>query len=118
MKKPDRLIKKVSAPLEVLQFPAAIVSPTGPTCLNCSSPLSLSQPDVELSERLLGICEQCKHWFLIDMVPEQGEGTMVRLPEAQFIRSLAQGNSHRRDLDKKQRPRGGNRLVHRGSQRI
>jgi len=92
MKKTDGLIKKVSAPLDVLHFPAAIASPKGPSCLNCSCPLSLSQPDLDLPERLLGICEQCKHWFLIDMVPHEGEGTMVRLPEAQVIRSLSRGN--------------------------
>ena len=89
MKKPDRLIKRVSAHLDVLQFPAAIENPKGPSCLNCSSRLSLSQPDLELPERLLGICDKCKYWFLIDLVPQEGEGLMVRLPEAQVIRSLA-----------------------------
>lgn len=92
MKKKDRLIKRVSAPLDVLHFPAAIVNPTGPICLNCSSLLSLLQPDLDLPERLLGICEQCKHWFFIDIVPDQGEGTMVRLPESHVIRSLSRGN--------------------------
>jgi hypothetical protein len=89
MKTPDRLVKKVSAPLDVLHFPTATENPNGPSCLNCSSRLSLSQPDMELPERLLGICEQCKRWFLIDMVSDQGEGTMVRLPEAHVIRSLS-----------------------------
>jgi hypothetical protein len=92
MKKPDRLIKRVSAHLDVLHFPAAIPSPTGPSCLNCASPLSLSQPDLDMPERLLGICEQCKYWFLIDMLPDQTEGTIVRLPEAQVIRSLSRAS--------------------------
>ena len=87
--KHDRSIKKVSTHLDVLHFPAPVEKTKDPSCLNCSSPLSLSQPDLDMPDRLLGICEHCKNWFLIDIVADQGEGTMVRLPEAQVIRTLA-----------------------------
>ena len=49
-------IKKVSAELDVLRFPAAVERPVRARCVDCSLPLSLSQPDMNLPERLLGVC--------------------------------------------------------------
>jgi len=90
--KSDHSIKKVAANLDVLRFPLAVARPAGAHCLNCSSPLSLSQPDLESPERLLGVCMRCKHWFLIDLVADRSEGIMCRLPDIEVIRSLSREN--------------------------
>ena len=52
-------------------------------------PLSLSQPDLDSPERLLGACERCKDWFLIDLIPGQTEALLWRLPEFEVIRNLS-----------------------------
>jgi hypothetical protein len=99
-------IKKVPAELHVLRFPAATERRIGPHCLNCSLPLSVLQPDLDSPERLLGVCEQCKGWFLIDLIPDRREGLLWRLPDTETIRRLslegssdpASGESDRRDL--------------------
>lgn len=87
--KRDHPIKKVSAELDVLRFPTAMEHPIGARCLNCSSPLSLSQPDLDSPGRLLGVCEKCKHWFLIDLIPDQTEAVLWRLPDIEMIRHLS-----------------------------
>jgi hypothetical protein len=86
--KRDRPIKKISANLDVLLFPAAVERPVRPQCLNCSLPLALSQPDQDSPERLLGVCEQCKQWFLIDLIPDHSKGILWRLPDIEVIRQL------------------------------
>lgn len=82
-------VQKVSAPLDVLRFPTAAERSVAAQCLNCSLPLSLSQPDLDSPERLLGVCEQCKHWFLIELIPDLTEGVLWRLPETEVIRQLS-----------------------------
>jgi len=89
----DLPVKKVSADLDVLRFPAAVERPVRAHCLNCSLPLSLSQPDLNSPERLLGVCEHCKHWFLIDLIPDLTEGILWRLPDIEVIRELSFENS-------------------------
>ena len=37
-------------------------------CENCGCELQLHQPDPDLPERLLGTCQECKSWFLVDLV--------------------------------------------------
>jgi hypothetical protein len=83
------VIKKVSADLDVLRFPTAVEPRARPQCLNCSFPLSLSQPNLNSPERLLGVCEQCEHWFLIDLIANQTEGLLCRLPDVEVIRQLS-----------------------------
>jgi hypothetical protein len=82
-------VKKTSAALDMLRFPTADEHPITAQCLNCSLPLSLSQPDVNSPERLLGVCEHCKHWFLIDLIPDLTEGVLWRLPNTEVIRQLS-----------------------------
>ena len=36
------------------------------TCPKCEYSLTLHQPDPELPNRLLAICDECKAWFLTD----------------------------------------------------
>jgi hypothetical protein len=87
--KPQRLVKSVAAKLDLLRFPAPPARAVRACCLHCSSPLALHQPDPDSPERLLGVCERCKHWFLIDLPPKQSEGVMVRLPDTEVIRDLS-----------------------------
>ncbi len=35
-------------------------------CSRCKSPLSLHQPDPELTDRLLATCDECKVWYVTD----------------------------------------------------
>ena len=35
-------------------------------CRNCGSDLDLHQPDLEMPERILGTCDECKTWYLFD----------------------------------------------------
>ena len=37
-------------------------------CIRCSGPLNLMQPDNDSPERLLGVCETCDCWALIELV--------------------------------------------------
>jgi hypothetical protein len=90
IKMTDQLqVKRVTAKLELLRFPAPPLNAVRACCLHCSSPLTLHQPDTQTPERLLGICEECQHWFLIDMLPNLTEGVMVRLPDHQVLRDLS-----------------------------
>jgi hypothetical protein len=104
-----RAVKDVSPKLKMVlvRFPASFESSFRACCLHCSSPLVLHQPDAEAPARLLGVCEQCKHWFLIDLLPDLSEGIMVRLPDTEVIRDLSRENpaagislmSHEPDLE-------------------
>jgi hypothetical protein len=90
--KKEHLVKKVSAELDVLRFPSADQHRIEAHCLKCSSPLSLFQPDLSTPERLLGVCERCKHWFLVDLIPDLTEGVLSRLPDIEVIRQLSLEN--------------------------
>jgi hypothetical protein len=82
-------VKRVATELDVLRFPAAVERPVRAHCLNCDLPLSLSQPDLRSPDRLLGVCEQCKYWFFIHLIPDQTEGILCRLPDVEVIRQLS-----------------------------
>jgi hypothetical protein len=90
--KPDRLVTRVSANLDVLHFPKNSANLDKVRCLHCSSALSLHQPDLETPGRLLGVCEPCKRWFLIDVLIDLSGGLMVRLPDMEVIRDLSRAN--------------------------
>lgn len=57
-------------------------------CLQCDSPLRIHEPflneqDPEKdSERLLGVCDCCRQWHLIEQSPDQNEAWIVGLPHA------------------------------------
>ncbi len=90
--KRDLPIRKVSAELDVLRFPTTVERPVKAHCLNCALPLSLSQPDLDSADRLLGVCERCKGWFLIHLVLDQTEGLLWRLPDIEVVRQLSFGD--------------------------
>ncbi len=90
--KTNRSLNKASADLHFLRFPAQFEDPVATQCLNCLSDLILHQPDINTPERLLGVCESCKHWYLIDLVGEVNEGVMVWLPDNEVVRGLSREN--------------------------
>src|SRR5215831_3941629 len=64
----------------------------GMACPRCHAYLSIHQPDQELPDRLLGTCEDCRSWFLINAA----SGVIVRLPseeELERARSRSLGRS-------------------------
>ena len=56
--------------------------PTGTPCLACGESLVLHQPDIKAPERLLGTCDDCGAWHLIDA----DRGVTVLLPDADGLR--------------------------------
>jgi hypothetical protein len=53
-------------------------------CPACRDHLFLHQPDEERPDRLLGTCDECRAWFLIDAA----EKVMVRLPDEEELRAF------------------------------
>jgi hypothetical protein len=51
-------------------------------CPACRDHLFLHQPDEECPDRLLGTCDECRAWFLIDAAGK----VMVRLPDEAELR--------------------------------
>ncbi len=51
-------------------------------CSRCHEPLTLHQPDVDMPEQMLGTCDECKSWYLID----KAGGIMSLLPEERTLR--------------------------------
>ena len=97
-------VKKVPAELHVLRFPVAVEHPVRARCVNCDVPLSLSQPDLSSPDRLLGVCEQCKHWFFIHLIPDRTEGILCRLPDIEVIRQLSFEKPSEEPSKMRQRP--------------
>lgn len=58
---------------------------SGSRCPRCRRPLALHQPDPDWPDRLVGTCEECRIWFLI----ETATGLMVRLPGEQELRGAS-----------------------------
>ena len=82
-------VKRVPAELDVLRFPAYVDRLVTTECLNCSTLLSVSQPDLDAPDKLLGVCDRCKHWFFIHLRPDRTEGVMCELPDVDLIRQLS-----------------------------
>ena len=78
---------KLEAILDILPFAAPPGVLSWVACAGCSEPLSLHQPDTKSPVRLLGVCEACTRWFLIEMMPEQGEAMMILLPTGEMLRA-------------------------------
>ena len=41
--------------------------PSETPCQGCGEPLSIHQPDINAPERLLGTCDTCGAWHLVDL---------------------------------------------------
>ena len=58
-------------------------------CLVCDGTLDLHQPDVRSPERVIGVCEVCGNWYMIDLIPGTEEAVMASLPDGQaFLNAL------------------------------
>jgi hypothetical protein len=53
-------------------------------CPSCHDGLGLHQPDAESPDHLLGVCPECRGWFLVDI----SSGVMVRLPDRAALREI------------------------------
>ncbi len=69
-------------PLAVSRLRTDPEVPTEAPCLACGEPLSIHQPDVYAPERLLGTCDTCGAWHLID----SDRAITVLLPDADGLR--------------------------------
>ena len=57
-------------------------------CQNCHTGLVVHQPDPDLPGRLIGTCDECKAWFLIDAA----EGVIVPLPCEELLGQASGGS--------------------------
>jgi hypothetical protein len=40
----------------------------------------------------LGVCEGCKRWYLVDLMPGRSDGVLVGLPGDEVVRALSRAN--------------------------
>ena len=66
----------ISVPLTVVPLSTQAQVPAEAPCLGCGSSLELHQPDGNAPQRLLGTCDSCGAWHLID----SDRALMVLLP--------------------------------------
>ena len=90
--RPNPALRTVLSPLDVLPFPHPRVAPVGLPCPHCASPLTLHQLDIELADRLIGSCEACKRWYLVDLAADRDVGVLVGLPGDDAVRALSREN--------------------------
>ena len=50
-------------------------------CARCHDPLERHQPDESQPDRLLGTCEGCGTWYLLDLL----NSVMITLPDAETL---------------------------------
>ncbi len=79
----------VSVDLALIHFALTAEGLSGLGCLHCSESLGIHQPDGFFPERLLGTCERCGTWYLLDTVPGKDVAVMVLLPHGGFFRDAA-----------------------------
>jgi hypothetical protein len=85
--------------LDVIKLAVDPSHPTEARCPACQELLTVHQPDVELPDRLLGVCPECRVWLLIDATV----GVMIRLPHPGALRDALPTS-----------PPGASRSVHPG----
>ena len=68
--------------LKLIRLAGELNDRTGVRCPACRDYLFLHQPDEECPDRLLGTCDECRAWFLIDAAGK----VMVRLPDEEELR--------------------------------
>ncbi len=54
-------------------------------CLACDGPLDLHQLDLSSPDRIVGLCELCGAWYMMDLIPGTDEAVMVALPDSPTI---------------------------------
>jgi hypothetical protein len=79
-----------------LRFANVPIPPDGPVsvrCLDCDQPVEMHQPDSELPERMLGTCEHCQAWYLLECDPDAAQAVLILLPDFSLLRGLPKGPS-------------------------
>jgi hypothetical protein len=56
-------------------------------CQHCELPLDLHQPDAEFPARLLGTCDACHRWYVMDLVPDEQAVVIIALPDPDSFRN-------------------------------
>ncbi len=81
MAAPRSKVRRGSIPvvLDTASFPAS-ERLSDIQCLGCESPLDFHQPDPDLPDRMLGTCDSCKSWYLLDFGNGGLEALLTRLP--------------------------------------
>lgn len=82
----------LAIPLTMLQCSQAPEEFGGGCCLVCDLSLDLHQPDSGIPDRLIGICEACGRWYLIDKATDAADTVLVLLPEGESFRDALSGN--------------------------
>ena len=54
---------------------------SGFPCLSCDNSLDFHQPDPDLPQRMLGTCDACKSWHLLNFVADGPGAVLTLLPE-------------------------------------
>ena len=78
-------------PLTMLRFSISPEQVDDGCCLTCNVYLELHQPDIDSPDRVIGICERCGRWYLIDMEPGTDDAVMVLLPELGYFQDVMAG---------------------------
>jgi hypothetical protein len=82
-------MKRVAVDLALIRFPTTVEGLSQLCCLGCGVPMDLHHPDAGFPERMLGTCDACRCWYLMDLVPGRPEAVMVLLPDGDhFLRAL------------------------------
>ena len=77
----SRAIRTVAVTLTMVRFSTLPQNYDEGRCLACDGSLDLHQPDVRDPERVVGVCEVCGNWYLIDLIPDTDDAVMVALPD-------------------------------------
>jgi len=72
---------RASVELIMVRLPSTSGGLSGLSCPHCDHPLELHQPDAAVPDRILGTCDGCKGWYLLDLLPTGTGAVMARLPE-------------------------------------
>lgn len=70
--------------MDLTRLPFPTDDPGHYRCTRCYAQLERHQLDVDLPDRILGTCESCKAWYLIDTE----DGLMVLLPDEADLRNV------------------------------
>ncbi len=76
-----RDIRIIPVPLTIARYSTACGRVDRGRCLACEMALELHQPAVDLPDRVIGVCEGCGRWYLVELIPGLHEVVMVLLPE-------------------------------------
>jgi uncharacterized protein YbaR (Trm112 family) len=69
--------------MDVFRLRSDVMDLSAVVCPDCRDLLTIHQPDERLPDRLIGICDGCPSWFLIEL----NAATMLRLPDEGALRA-------------------------------